>query len=217
MLYVRSKLNIYISILMGLATLSFANATVTGSVVVSNAPHHIVILNENAPALKKRVDMIRAAQGSIEIETWNFDLSRSSRLLFRELIAKKKAMPSVQVRIIVDYYPYGDPTPLNPAIAQGLAKLGIEVKYYNQVSPADLLALNHRDHSKLFIVDGSEVIIGSRNLSDDHFGMRQDLNYVDTDFWVSGPIVRSIQTGFYEFWNSSIVRSPEGNFGKWKT
>ena len=114
--------------------------------------------------------MIRAARGSIEIESWNFDLSRSSRLLLREMIAKKQAMPSVQIRILVDYYSFGSPPVLNPAIAQALAKNGIELKYYNQ----GLLERNHRDHSKVFIVDGSEAIVGSRNLSDDHFGMRAD-------------------------------------------
>jgi putative cardiolipin synthase len=213
MLNVRSKLNIFVGLLFGLVTFSSANAAVTGSVTVSNAPHRIVILNESAPALKKRVDMIREAKGSIEIETWNFDLSRSSRLLLRELIAKKQAMPSIGIRIILDYYVAGGLAAINPAVSEALAKLGIQVRYYNQVDKTNLIALNHRDHSKLFIVDGSEFIIGSRNLSDEHFGLGEGLNYIDTDFWVSGPIARSVQMAFYEFWNSSIVKDPDGSFG----
>jgi cardiolipin synthase C len=213
MLNVRSKLYICVGLLLGLAAFSSAKASVTGSAVVSDAPHKIVILNESAPALKKRVDMIRAAKGSIEIESWNFDLSRSSRLLLRELIAKKQAMPSIGIRILVDYYVAGGYAPLNPVVAAALAKLGIQVRYYNQVDKADLIALNHRDHSKLFIVDGSEFIIGSRNLSDEHFGLGNGLNYIDTDFWVSGPIARSVQAAFYEFWNSETVADPSGSFG----
>jgi cardiolipin synthase C len=216
MLNVCKKIKSSLLFLLGLMMVSPAQANVTGSIIVSNDPHQVVLLNESAPALKKRIDMIRNAKSTIEMEVWLFDLSRSARLILRELIAKKQADPSIQIRIIVDYYVTGGLAPITPVVAQSLAKLGIQVKYYNQVPKEDLVELDHRDHSKLFMVDGSEFIVGSRNMSDDHFGMRPDLDYIDSDFWVSGPIARQVQEGFYEFWNSPIVKEPEGTFGNSK-
>jgi cardiolipin synthase C len=215
MLNVRSKINfgmtLMVALILGAFLLSAAQASDTPAFSISNAPHKIIILDQSAPALKKRIDMIRNAKQSIDIESWNFDMSRSSRLLLRELIAKKAAEPSISIRIIVDYFVSGGLAPLNPAIAEALAKLGIEVRYYNQVSKLDPLQLDHRDHCKLFIVDNEEFIIGSRNLSDEHFGLAE-LRYIDVDLWIRGPMAVPVQNSFDEYWNSPIVKAPSGSF-----
>ncbi len=73
--------------------------------------------------------------------------------------------------------------------------------------------LNHRDHRKIIIVDGTVGFVGGINVSD-----RYD-NSIDTGlFWrdthvkITGPLVRSLQRHFTVSWNTSTPAKVE--FGK---
>jgi len=65
--------------------------------------------------------------------------------------------------------------------------------------------LNHRMHNKAFIVDNVAGIVGGRNLADEYFGAREDVNFVDMDILAVGPIVKDVSKSFDTYWNSELA------------
>lgn len=73
-------------------------------------------------------------------------------------------------------------------------------------------SINHRDHRKLCIVDGSAAWLGSYNITDDHFNERipESADYWhDTALRVTGPVVNTLATNFDQVWQRKT-----GNVGK---
>jgi putative cardiolipin synthase len=62
--------------------------------------------------------------------------------------------------------------------------------------------VNRRMHNKTWIVDNRIAIIGGRNLGDEYFGASDEVNFVDLDFAMVGPIVREASASFDRYWNS---------------
>ncbi len=195
------------------ASVSASVSTMHTEIVESSEDHQALMLDHAGEALKQRLDMIQRATTQIELESWNFDTSKSSRLIVQALIAKKKANPDISIRILVDYFVDGGLAQLSPAIADKLAGFGIELRYYNQIPMIDFPKVDHRDHRKIFVIDGSEAIIGSRNLADEHFNLGHGFNFVDRDVWIKGPIVKSIEESFDKYWDSDMSHRPHGDFG----
>ena len=49
------------------------------------------------------------------------------------------------------------------------------------------------------------ALVGGRNLGDEYFGASEEVNFVDLDFAMIGPIVRDISRSFDAYWNSVAV------------
>ncbi|MBE9564512.1 MAG: hypothetical protein IMF17_04635, partial [Proteobacteria bacterium] len=88
----------------------------------------------------------------------------------------------------------------------------IEIRIFNPLVNRDWfrnieLVINldvagRRMHNKVFITDNSSAIIGGRNIGDEYFDDRNNLNFVDLDLLTVGPIVNDISTSFNEYWDS---------------
>jgi putative cardiolipin synthase len=65
--------------------------------------------------------------------------------------------------------------------------------------------INHRMHNKTWIVDNRLAIAGGRNLGDEYFGASDEVNFVDLDFAMTGPIVRDASASFDRYWNSPFA------------
>lgn len=167
----------------------------------SKQEHKMVLLNSGLAAFWARLDLIRNAKKSIELEYFIYDLDQSSRILTQEVL--KKSKEGVKVRIIVDFsMPIFK---LNPFVAAFLTKSGVEVKYYNTSSAFSLFDVQHRSHRKLLIVDGEKVITGGRNVADDYFEISEKYNFYDSDVVIEGEIVKAIQKSFDVYWNSDLA------------
>jgi putative cardiolipin synthase len=57
-------------------------------------------------------------------------------------------------------------------------------------------------HNKTWIVDNRIAIVGGRNLGDEYFGASDEVNFVDLDFAMVGPVVRDASASFDRYWNS---------------
>lgn len=69
--------------------------------------------------------------------------------------------------------------------------------------------LNHRNHRKLVVVDGSIGYIGGFNVGDEYVGNTTELGYWrDTHLRIKGPIVHSLQNRFFTDWNQAGDRYP---------
>jgi putative cardiolipin synthase len=65
--------------------------------------------------------------------------------------------------------------------------------------------INRRMHNKSWIADNRIAIVGGRNLGDEYFGASDELNFVDLDFAMVGPIVREASASFDRYWNSPLA------------
>jgi len=65
--------------------------------------------------------------------------------------------------------------------------------------------INRRMHNKTWIADNRFAIVGGRNLGDEYFGASEEVNFVDLDFGMLGPVVRDASASFDRYWNSPFA------------
>jgi putative cardiolipin synthase len=178
----------------------------------TDAPVHYVNLVETGEdALLLRIHLIRAAEKSIDIQTFIWAEDDAGWLVLDELIAA--ARRGVHVRVLVDQLFSIDNIEWLSRIAQAHANL--ELKVYNPTfdkavtQPIEFAAglvccfsrFNQRMHNKLFLVDGEIGIAGGRNIENRYFDWDQTFDYRDRDALVVGPEAgREMQASFDAFW-----------------
>lgn len=155
-------------------------------------------LNRGEESMVKRLEMIRRARRSIEVEYFIYKMDTSGKIFTRELV--KAAARGVKVRILIDKLA-GD---LNPFVAHELAQAGVELKYYNTNVILKLHAVNYRNHRKLVVVDDEEAITGGRNMGDDYFNVDEKYIFEDRDVYVKGPLVMAMKESFDRFYDHKM-------------
>ena len=149
---------------------------------------------------------------SLDVQTyiWNDDLTG----LYLAYVLLSAADRGVKVRLLVDDM---DARSKNYGFAALDAHPNIEVRMFNPLPSrsgtlafiGDFLSsgkrLNHRMHNKTWIADNRIAIVGGRNLGDEYFGASEDVNFVDLDFAMVGPVVRDASASFDKYWNSRAV------------
>lgn len=172
--------------------------------------HAVTLLNDSEAAMVARLNLIRAAQHSIDVQTYIWDQDDAGQLVLNELL--KAARRGVKVRILADQlFSFGDPTLLNRLAS---AHENLEVRLYNptfheaQTSAVEFTAgivccfrkFNQRMHNKLLLVDNAIGITGGRNYQDRYFDWDADFDYVDRDVMVGGPAALAMAASFETFW-----------------
>lgn len=61
--------------------------------------------------------------------------------------------------------------------------------------------INRRMHNKSFTIDNEITIIGGRNIADEYFGARKDVNFGDLDVLTIGAAVRDVSAMFDLYWS----------------
>ena len=161
-------------------------------------------------ALDARIELIRRAQSSLDVQYYLIQNDRTGRLFMRAL--RDAALRGVRVRLLVDdlYTAGADP------MFTGLAAFeNVEVRLFNPfccarqsilsrftASLADWRRLNHRMHNKLLIADGSFAVMGGRNIADEYFARGTESNFVDMDVLVVGNVVPQLASIFELYWDS---------------
>jgi putative cardiolipin synthase len=164
-------------------------------------------------ALEARLQLIRRARHSLDLQYYVIENDATGRLLLRSLY--EAAQRGVRVRLLVDdlYTVHTD------ALLRALAdQPNIEVRLFNPFCCAresgfwrfasalgDIYRLNHRMHNKLLVADGLMAIAGGRNIADEYFMLNMSSNFVDMDSLVMGAVVVQLQHIFDQYWNSDVV------------
>ncbi|MGY4514471.1 putative cardiolipin synthase [Lysobacter sp. HA18] len=174
-------------------------------------PHHYtMLLDRGADALLARVDLIRSATTSIDLQTYIFDEDDASRFVLDELVVAAKR--GVHVRILMDQLSALKRVETLAALAGVHANL--QARIYNPVLgrarisyPGYALAaaccwheLNRRMHTKLLLVDGAVGITGGRNYQDDYYDWSEEYNFRDRDVVIAGPAARVMHDSFEAYW-----------------
>lgn len=167
--------------------------------------HEMRILNNGTAAFYARIDMIRRAKETLELEYFIFNPDTAGRIIIKELV--KAAERGVKVRLLIDKSLAV--FVLNEFYAKVMREHKIEVRYYNTASSIWLSTIQFRNHRKLIVRDGEEAITGGRNIADEYFNLSEKFNFLDRDVWVKGEIVKAMRDSFNLYWDSDIVKNPK--------
>lgn len=151
------------------------------------------------------------ARRSLDVQTYIWHADMTGLALADALI--KAAERGVKVRLLIDDM---DARAKNYGFAALAAHPNIEVRMFNPLpSRQGVLALagdflgsgrrlNHRMHNKTWIADNRIGIVGGRNVGNEYFGADAEVNFVDLDFALVGPVVRDLSKSFDRYWNSAL-------------
>ncbi len=184
--------------------------------IAASKPGHprntVTLLGIGQNALVARINLIRAARRSIDIQTYIWAKDDAGLLVLDELV--KAARRGVRVRILADQLgSLNDPVLLS-RLARASANL--EIRLYNPTFDsarnnfaeytASVLCcfhkFNQRMHNKLFLVDGKVGIVGGRNYANDYFDWDPQMDFLDRDVIVAGPAGMQMTKSFEIFWNN---------------
>lgn len=172
--------------------------------------HVVTLLDDSEASLVARINLIRAAKTSIDVQSYIWDEDDIGQLALDELVAAAKR--GVQVRILADQlFSFED-----PAVLAQLARASpnLQVRLYNptfhnaHTPPLEFAAgivccfmkFNQRMHNKVLVVDDAIGITGGRNYQDRYFNWDNDFDYVDRDIMVGGPAALDMAKSFNLFW-----------------
>ncbi len=186
----------------------------------AGAPRHYALMIDRGPdAMLARVNLIRSATTSIDLQTYIFAEDDAGHMMLDELLAA--AHRGVQVRVLVDQLSALERVDTLASLAG--AERNFHLRVYNAVLsrarptyPEFVLAaaccwrkLNQRMHTKLLLVDGAVGITGGRNYADDYYDWGDGYNFRDRDILVAGPVARDMGDNFELFWSNVRSRPAE--------
>ena len=198
------------------APLPGVNAPLDRTVSVVEAEHvgesgfRLVI--EGTEAFVIRARSAQLAVRSLDVQTYIWHADTTGLYLAQQVL--QAADRGVQVRLLVDDF---DARAKNAGFAAFAAHPNIDVRLFNPFASRsgglrlasegarDFGRINRRMHNKSWIADNRIALVGGRNLGDEYFGASDEVNFVDLDFAMVGPVVRDISASFDRFWNSSAA------------
>ncbi len=171
------------------------------------------LLSWSAQALHARLELVRRAERSIDLQYYVLHNDETGRHLLRAL--HDAAQRGVRVRLLLDdLYTAG----MDELLLGLAATPNVELRLFNPfaagreslgtrlaASVFDLGRVNHRMHNKLFIADGAMAIAGGRNIGNEYFMAHGSANYIDLDAFVVGAVVPRLAGLFDQYWNSEFA------------
>ncbi len=171
------------------------------------------LLHGGRAALAARLALAGRAVHSLDVQYYLFHTDTSGKLVTAALLAA--AERGVRVRILVD-----DIDSLDKDVR--LATLdhhpNIQVRLFNPFRTRstnllvkawqalrDHVRLNRRMHNKVFIADNQAAITGGRNIGDEYFEARDDLDFIDLDVLAAGAIVDDLSRSFDAYWRDEAA------------
>ncbi|RYG64413.1 phospholipase D family protein, partial [bacterium] len=168
------------------------------------------LVSDGTEAFVQRMLTVRLATRSLDIQTYIWHADLTGMYFAQELL--RAADRGVRVRLLLDDV---DARSKNDAIAALAAHNRIEVRIFNPFATRHgflsflgegllrFQRINRRMHNKSWIADNRYAVVGGRNVGNEYFGAGAELNFVDLDFAMIGPVVRQTSDVFDRYWNSA--------------
>ena len=170
------------------------------------------LLPNSSEAFRARAELIRNAQKSVDLQYYIVHNGLSTRALVSEMLLA--ADRGVRIRILLD-------DTASDGQEEVIATLAVHPNIYIRVfNPLHLgrstmvtrtmgrllnLSQQHRRmHNKLWLADNSAAIVGGRNLGDEYFDAKPNLNFTDMDLLCIGPVAEQLSHSFDQYWNSAL-------------
>ena len=171
------------------------------------------ILSVGADGFAVRMQMIAAAENTLDLQYFIFRGDNTGRLLTDALLVA--ADRGVHLRLLVDD---GDTIHGDEQLVVLAAHPQVEIRVFNPfayrghqswlrsleftLNPA---RLDYRMHNKLLVADNAAALIGGRNIGDAYFQVDAESQFADDDVFVAGPVVQALSATFDEYWNSALA------------
>lgn len=118
-----------------------------------------------------------------------------------EQILRRKAAQGLDVRLIYD--DFGSLLTLPKDFVVQMERAHIRCIPFNPVMPLISLVMNHRDHRKLVVIDGTVAYTGGFNLADEYINAKVRFGYwKDAALRIEGAAVWNCTVMFLNFWNA---------------
>ncbi len=171
------------------------------------------IISVGADGFAARVQMIDAAERSVDLQYFIFRADTTGRLLSGALL--RAADRGVHLRMLLDD---GETARGDQQILALAAHPQVEIRIFNPFAYRGHIALvrafefifagrrlDYRMHNKLFIADNASALIGGRNIGDEYFQVDPGRQFADDDVFVVGPTVQKMSGTFDEYWNDALA------------
>jgi cardiolipin synthase len=149
--------------------------------------------DEIFPAMLEAID---AAERSIDFLTfiyWNGEIGER----FADRLSAR-ARAGVRVRVILDAAGAWE---LDTELVDGMTDAGCDVRWFRPIKARGALQANNRTHRKLLICDEVVGFTGGVGIADEWTGdARDEGEWRDTHFRVSGPAVNGLRGAFFDNW-----------------
>jgi cardiolipin synthase len=175
-------------------------ASLVGTAVESGDEY--VVLRNGDEAFPAMLDAIRRAERRISFESFIYENGVVGDQFTHEFVAA--ASRGVTIRIVLDAFG----ATLSQASIDALANAGVETRWFNPIRPWSLEETNYRTHRKVLVVDGRVGFTGGLGLADHWRGNAEEPDHWrDTQFKITGRLVRTLEASFYENWLEAGGRS----------
>lgn len=171
------------------------------------------IITSGADGLVVRIQMVRAAEKTLDLQYFIFRGDQTGRMLTDELA--RAADRGVRIRIIVDD---GDTVSGDEQILALNTHPNVQVRAFNPfdyrghnrlLRGIDFMAhfshLDYRMHNKLLVADNAIALIGGRNVGNQYFQLDPESQFADDDVFVGGPIAQDLSATFEDYWDSTLA------------
>uniref|UniRef100_UPI000D54C060 phospholipase D family protein n=1 Tax=Xanthomonas fragariae TaxID=48664 RepID=UPI000D54C060 len=187
-----------------------------GEAITASTPaaprHYATIVDHGEESLVARLNLIRSATHSVDLQTYIFDKDDSARMVLDALI--NAAQRGVKVRILIDQLSAIADLQILGALSSTHENLQLRIynptfgkvklNYFDYASSVVCCfrRFNQRMHNKLLVVDDVLGMVGGRNYQDDYFDWDSEYNFRDRDVILAGPEVRAMAANFDAFWRA---------------
>ncbi|WP_115514962.1 MULTISPECIES: phospholipase D family protein [Xanthomonas] len=190
--------------------------TLGGDAITASTPaeprHYATIVDHGEESLVARLNLIRSATRTIDLQTYIFDKDDSARMILDALT--DAAQRGVKVRILIDQLSAIADLQILGALASTHENLQLRIynptfgkvklNYFDYAGSVVCCfrRFNQRMHNKLLVVDDVLGVVGGRNYQDDYYDWDSEYNFRDRDVILAGPEVRAMAANFDAFWRA---------------
>jgi cardiolipin synthase A/B len=161
--------------------------------------NRLEILENGDAVFPSMLAAISSARKTVNFEAYIF-WSGEVGTRFRDAFAERAAH-GVAVRVLLDAVGSSGPH-LKASDVDALRRAGCQVEFFHSKMPWMIWVLNHRNHRRVLVVDGTVGFTGGVGFADEWRGDADSHeHWRDTQVRVEGPAVRGLQRAFQENWS----------------
>ncbi|MDQ1467795.1 MAG: cardiolipin synthase [Actinomycetota bacterium] len=149
--------------------------------------------DEIFPAL---LEAVGSADHTIDLLTFVYWEGKIGREVAHALADRAKA--GVRVRVLLDAW---GARPIERSLVELMEHAGVTIRWFRPLRRFRLGQVNHRTHRKVMIVDEAIGFTGGVGIADEWLGdARNEREWRDTHFRVTGPAVDGLRAAFLDNW-----------------
>jgi cardiolipin synthase len=182
---------------------TFLPSALPGSTMT--AGNRLEILENGDAIFPDMLKAIASARKTVNFEAYIF-YSDEIGTRFRDAFIER-ASHGVEVRLLIDAV--GSPgRKFKAGDVDALRRAGCRVEFFHSRKPWMIWVVNHRNHRRVLVVDGTIGFTGGVGFADEWSGNADSPeHWRDTQVRVEGPAVRGLQRAFQENW-SEVTGEP---------